>query len=58
MIWLSPSLYSKCTVFTVNLCYLKVLAMYKKALVKRTQSWIKVFLFIGGFLLTYNIILF
>ena len=32
MIWLSASLYSKCTVFTVNLCYLKVLAMYKKVL--------------------------
>ena len=32
MIWLSASFYSKCTVFTVNLCYLQVLAMYKKAL--------------------------
>ena len=32
MIWLSASLYSKCTVFTVNLCYLQVLAMYKKVL--------------------------
>ena len=30
MIWLSSSLYSKCTVFTVNICYLQVLAMYKK----------------------------
>ena len=30
MIWLSASLYSKCTVFTVNICYLQVLAMYKK----------------------------
>ena len=32
MIWHSVSLYSKCTVFTVNLCYLQVLAMYKKVL--------------------------
>ena len=24
MMWLSASLYSKCTVFTVNLCYLQV----------------------------------
>ena len=30
MILLSASLYSKCTVFTVNICYLQVLAMYKK----------------------------
>ena len=30
MIWLAASLYSKCAVFTVNLCYLQVLAMYKK----------------------------
>ena len=32
MIWLSASLYSKCKVFTVNLCYLQVLAMYEKVL--------------------------
>ena len=32
MIWLSPILYSKCTVFAVNLCYLQVLAMYKNVL--------------------------
>ena len=32
MIWLSASLWSKCTVFTVNLCYLQVLDMYKKVL--------------------------
>ena len=32
MIWLSASFYNKCTVFTVNLCYLQVLAMYKKVL--------------------------
>ena len=32
MIWLSASWYSKCTVFTVNPCYLQVLAMYKKVL--------------------------
>ena len=32
MIWLSASLYSKCTIFTVNLCCLQVLAMYKKVL--------------------------
>ena len=32
LIWLSASLYSKCTVFTVKLCYLQVLAMYKKVL--------------------------
>ena len=32
MIWLLASLYSKCTVFTVNLCYLQVLTMYKKVL--------------------------
>ena len=32
MIWLSTSLYSKCTVFTVNICYLQVLVMYKKVL--------------------------
>ena len=30
MICLSVSLYSKCTVFVVNICYLQVLAMYKK----------------------------
>ena len=30
MIWLSASLYSKCTVFRVNIRYLQVLAMYKK----------------------------
>ena len=30
MIRLSASWYSECTVFTVNLCYLQVLAMYKK----------------------------
>ena len=29
MIRLSASLYIKCTVFTVSLCYLQVLAMYK-----------------------------
>ena len=34
----------------------QVLAMYKKGLIKRSQSWIKVFLRIGGFPLTYNII--
>ena len=28
----SASLYSKCTVFVVNICYLQVLAMYKKVL--------------------------
>ena len=28
-IWLSASLYIKCTVFTVNICYLQLLAMYK-----------------------------
>ena len=32
MIWLLASLYSKRTVFTVNLYYLRVLAMYKKLL--------------------------
>ena len=32
MIWLSASWYSKCIVFTVNLCYLQVLAIYKKVL--------------------------
>ena len=32
MIWNSASLYSKCTVFTVNLCYFQVLARYKKVL--------------------------
>ena len=32
MIWLSASLFSKCTLFTVNLCYLQVLAIYKKVL--------------------------
>ena len=32
LIWLSASLYSKCTVFTVNFCYLQVLAMYMKVL--------------------------
>ena len=32
MIWLSASLYIKCTVFTISLCYLQVLAMYKKVL--------------------------
>ena len=32
MTWLSASLYHKCTVFTVNLCYLQVLAMHKKVL--------------------------
>ena len=30
MIWLSASLYSKCAVFTVNLCYLQVLVMYNR----------------------------
>ena len=30
MIRLLASWYSECTVFTVNLCYLQVLAMYKK----------------------------
>ena len=29
---LSANLYSKCTAFTVNICYLQVLAMYKKVL--------------------------
>ena len=32
MIWISTILYSKCRVFTVNICYLQVLAMYKKVL--------------------------
>ena len=32
IIWLSAILYSECTVFTVNLCYLQILAMYKKVL--------------------------
>ena len=32
MIWLSACLHSKCTVFTINLCYLQVLATYKKVL--------------------------
>ena len=32
MIWLSASLYNKCKVFTENLWYLQVLAMYKKIL--------------------------
>ena len=32
MIWLSASLYSKYTVFTVNICYLQALAMYNKVL--------------------------
>ena len=32
MMWLSASFYSKFTVCTVNLCYLQVLAMYKKVL--------------------------
>ena len=32
MIWPSASLYSKCTVFTVNICCLQVSAMYKKVL--------------------------
>ena len=31
-IWLSASLYSKCTVFIVNICYLQVEALYKKVL--------------------------
>ena len=30
IISLSASLYSKCTVFLVNICYLQVLAVYKK----------------------------
>ena len=30
IISLSASLHSKCTVFLVNICYLQVLAMYKK----------------------------
>ena len=28
MIWLSANLYNKCTVFTVNLCYVQVLAFH------------------------------
>ena len=32
MMWLSASLYIKFTVFTVNLCYLQVLAICKKVL--------------------------
>ena len=32
MIRLSASLYSECTVFTVNLCHLQVLSMYMKVL--------------------------
>ena len=34
MIWLSGSLYGICTVFAVNVCYLQVLAMYKKVLIQ------------------------
>ena len=32
VIWLSATLYSKRTVFTVNLCYLQLLTMSKKVL--------------------------
>ena len=32
IIWLSAGWYSKCTIFAVNLCYLQVLAMYKKVI--------------------------
>ena len=32
IIWLSASFYNKCTVFTVNLCYFKILPTYKKVL--------------------------
>ena len=32
MIWASDITYSKCTAFTLNLCYLQVLAAYKKFL--------------------------
>ena len=32
LIWLSASLYSECTVFTVIFYYLQVLAMYKEVL--------------------------
>ena len=32
MMWLSASLYSKCTVFTASLCYLQVFDMHKKVL--------------------------
>ena len=32
MIWHSDSLYSNCTAFTINLCYLLVLAVYKNVL--------------------------
>ena len=39
MIWLSASLYSKCTVFTVNLCFLQALAMYKKVLSFKASIW-------------------
>ena len=50
--WLSASLYSKCTVFIVNLCYLQVLVKYKKVL---SETKIKLFFFTGGFPLTYII---
>ena len=44
MMWLSASFASKCTVFTVNLYYLQVLAKYKKVLCKTKSVMDSVFL--------------
>ena len=44
MMWLSASFVSKCTVFTVNLYYLQVLAKYKKVLCKTKSVMDSVFL--------------
>ena len=50
MIWLSASLYSKCfTVCTVNIYYLQLLAMHKKALSSTESIMYKNFYSVGGF---------